>query len=363
MTSLKTAVIGNGPLTLSVAGQLASRGAAVTLIDPQSNSKTVQTLKASPVLHFTGEATYDATIADATKDLSAAAAADLVVVSVPPSQRDSVFPELASYIRNGQHLLFFPASFGAIVFSALLKGRQLKDITISESVSYPYVCAMSDANTIFVQSIKQTLGLAVLPQTRQDELLAMYNHYFDIYRLSTNCLETSLDNMNMTLHPLPVLMNLGAMDGDVTKFRHYIDGVTPHVAQLMEALDIERMALGEKLGVSLTSTLEQLMQFYGRNNAAGIGEYVSDLNGPYPEVRGFGLNSRYVTEDVPFLLVAMEALGQAAGIPTPVATLTVDLASAVMGTDYRIYGYSLNKLGLTGSSAKEMMASMEQALA
>ena len=358
MASLKAAVIGNGPLTLSVAGQLASRGACVTCIDPQPGSKTVQTLKASPVLHFVGEATYDAVIADATEDLSKASEVDLVVVSVPPSQRDVVFPELASYIRDGQHLLFFPASFGAIVFSALLKGRDLKDITVSESVSYPYVCAMSDASTIFVQSIKQTLGLAVLPQTRQDALLAMYNHYFDIYRPSSNCVETSLDNMNMTLHPLPVLMNLGAMDGDLTKFRHYIDGVTPHVAQLMEALDGERMALGQKLGISLTSTLDQLKQFYGINDAAGIGEYVSDLNGPYPEVRGFGLNSRYVTEDVPFLLVAMEALGKAAGVPTPVATLTVDIASAVMGTDYRAIGYSLEKLGLSGSNAAEMMANL-----
>ena len=55
------------------------------------------------------------------------------------------------------------------------------------------------------------------------------------------------------------------------------------------------------------------------------------------------LKHRYLQEDIPCGLVPAESLGKLLKIPTSCMTLTIDLACAVMGTDYRKEGRIITK--------------------
>ena len=61
-----------------------------------------------------------------------------------------------------------------------------------------------------------------------------------------------------------------------------------------------------------------------------------------------GLNTRYVTEDVPYALVLASSLGVATGVPTPVVDGLVAISSAMLGRDFRAEGRTLASLGLDG---------------
>lgn len=52
------------------------------------------------------------------------------------------------------------------------------------------------------------------------------------------------------------------------------------------------------------------------------------------------INCRYIFEDVPNGLVPVEKMGRELGVTTPNISLVIDLANAVMETDFRKTGRS-----------------------
>lgn len=351
-TRKRTAVIGNGPLSLSIAGQCHNQGCEVLFID----TSLVQPPPAGITLQFRGAAAYTAGPIPVSNDVAGAGDADMVMITLPASCYDAMFDELIPELRENQIVVFFPASYGAVKLRMRLREeRPGLDITICEAVSFPYVCDMGEGAVIHVHDVKSRLRLAATPYPRTEEMIGLLSGIFRGLVPAKNVLETSLDNINGVLHPLPVLLNMEGVERRLQSFRHFIDGVTPAVGRLLELMDAERIAIGEAYGLALTPTLEQLKSYYGANGEKTIAEYVSSPDGPYPDVKAFGLDSRYIIQDVPFLLVPAAAFGKAACIPTPVMEITMRLAELVMGRAYSQTGYSLENLGLDGMPPEEII--------
>ncbi|HEY4856679.1 MAG TPA: NAD/NADP octopine/nopaline dehydrogenase family protein, partial [Xanthobacteraceae bacterium] len=72
------------------------------------------------------------------------------------------------------------------------------------------------------------------------------------------------------------------------------------------------------------------------------------------------LDHRYVHEDVGYGLVPIAALGALAGVPTPTIAALVQLAALTLGIDYSREGLTLEKLGLAGKSASELLRLVEE---
>jgi opine dehydrogenase len=70
------------------------------------------------------------------------------------------------------------------------------------------------------------------------------------------------------------------------------------------------------------------------------------------------LDNRYMFEDIPMGLVPMISFGDALGVPMPVSKLIVELANIIMKKNYWEEGRNVEKLGLKGLSAEEMIASV-----
>lgn len=336
----KVTVIGNGVLSLSVAAQVARKGDKTFYVDlSRKDESEIENYN----LNVIGAEEYSVCLNKVTPNFDSVKYADFIMITVTASNHQVVLDNILPLLHDGQTVVFFPACFGAMNFMKAIKGMNL-NITVCEAVSFLYVCSQPDANTINVQAIKNSMKMSVSPEGKTDETISVLSDWFKGLIPAKNFLETSLDNMNITLHPLPVLLNIGAAETNEKEFYHYTQGVTPTVGKLMDIIDKERMNIGKALGIKLTSAYDQLVEYYGERGLPTMTEYISSAKGPYPDVKGFGLSSRYVTEDVPYLLVAASSIAKYCSVETPMIDLTIKLASMIMETDYIKTGYNFDDL-------------------
>jgi opine dehydrogenase len=358
MANLNCSVVGNGALALSVAIQLTQHDCSVTYIDVSENLKIWNRYHKKPEITVISHKRYLITLSEVTNTYESIQNAQIVVIATTSSCYETVFDHVLPMIHADQHVLFMPACYGAILFKNALMNSKVKDMTISEATSFPYVCDFSDEG-ITVHSKKKTLTMSVSPVERVTSEIRFYNTFFDIFQPARNFLQTSLDNMNLSLHPMPILLNISAVENSVSTFRHYIDGYSPAVSRIVEMMDAERIAIGEKLGLPLTPALAQLKNYYEDTDVQTIREYVTNLHGPYPNIKGFGLSSRYVMEDVASLLVAASNLASALSIGVPAINMCIDLASMITNIDFNRIGFTLKKLGFEGFSKDELLYAVE----
>jgi len=252
-------------------------------------------------------------------------------------------------------VVIIPGNYGSLLLKKmLLDTGSSRKITISETASLPFACRIINYNTVLIHKQKRKLKLATIPAIENSAILEIMNDISNIYLPAKNVLETSLDNFNVILHPLPVLLNFGTIEKHPEEFRHYLDGITPLISDQMYKMDLERLALGRFYSLNLMSTLDQLKVYYGENDTNSIYEYVNSNESPYKNIIGHSVRNRYLTEDIPYLGVPTMLLGRKAGIETPLLELSIELASQLHGSNYLESGHNLLKLGIAELSPEDL---------
>jgi opine dehydrogenase len=146
--------------------------------------------------------------------------------------------------------------------------------------------------------------------------------------------EAGLSALNPVVHPAGVLLNAGRIERSRGEFWFYEEGVTPAVCRVIEAVDGERREIGRALGYELPPVAEAF-------HAAGFGpsgDLWSVINGSrmLTALRAPGsLETRWLSEDVPYGLATWSGLGAVVGVGTPVMDALIALASVVLGVDCR----------------------------
>jgi len=242
----EAAVIGSCGLALSIAAELACGGAAVTYLDASCDGEVYRALSGDPRLVLEGAVRAECRLDQVGRWSAASAArfladAEIVAVGLSASGFDEALPLIITSLTDGQHLSIFPAFHGAQKAVGMCETLPSPpDITIAEAASYPTYTVWDGEHTLHVQSVKRSLQLAVSPFERLEGEIAYYRSYFSIFTPAQSFLETSLGNINVVLHPLPILLNLAAVERNAAGFRHFIDGFSPRVGMAAEKLDAER---------------------------------------------------------------------------------------------------------------------------
>jgi opine dehydrogenase len=359
--TLNFAVLGSGNGGRAFCGQIAHKGHPVVMYEPLEESADFLKLKEKNEMFLSGDIAVGGKLRGVTLDIKAALGdADVIYIVVPSFAHPPIFQKMIPHLRDGQHVIIVPGNYGGFLLKRMLADAGVHpNISISGTASLPYACRISDFNTVMIYKKKFQLKIATSPAETSLTVLDIMNDVFGGYInfiAGSNLLAIDLDNINYTLHPLPVLLNYGEIEKRPDTFRHYIDGVTPLISEQMMKMDEERMALGRALGLDLTSTMEQLMMYYGHNESGTYYEYVNSEESPYKDIVGHNVRSRYITEDVPCLHVPALELAQLAGIDVPLAELCITLSSCLHGVDYASQGTTLAKLGLGGKTAAEIVA-------
>ena len=351
---------GNGAQTL--AGHLASKGNAVMLFehpDFPENLKAIKQkgnrIRLDGVLSCTGE------LKAASSDISEVVGhGEILFVLMPSYAQERVFDLAMPFLREGQLIVFMPGNFASLVAKRKLSESNLRDkgVLIAETDTIPYACRLKEPGESSVYGLKDYLSISSLPGSRIDDVLAILKPVFPIpMSPMKNVLNVGFANTNMILHCPTMIMNAGRIEFGAPKFGFYEEGMTPSVCRVMEGMDEERLRVGEKLGLKLKTEFEDILANYPMEG---------DFKSLYEVIQncevyvGHGADSpdtltfRYISEDVPFLLVPVAQFGDLVGEPTPLIDAVIALSEVANGAKYRESGRTLRALGLESMSLEEI---------
>ena len=356
---LNFAVLGSGNGGRAFCGQIAAKGYPVMMYEPLEQTPDFLKLMEEKEMFLKGDIMIGGKLRGVTMDIKEAVdGADVIFIVVPSFAHPPIFRKMIPYLKDGQRVIIVPGNYGGFLLKKMMSDYDVNpDISISEAASLPYACRISDFNTVMIYKRKFQMKIATSPGKGRPAVLDIMN---DVFRdtveffAGSNLLEIDLDNINYTLHPLPLLLNYGEIEKHPETFRHYMDGVTPLISEQMMKMDEERLALGHTLGLSLISTMDQLKMYYGQNDCRTYYEYVNSPESPYKDIVGHNVRSRYIVEDVPCLHVPAIELAGLVDIRMPVSELCVGLSSQLHAVEYASEGTTLAKLGLAGKAVGEI---------
>ena len=183
-----------------------------------------------------------------------------------------------------------------------------------------------------------------------DAINDVYPEFID----GINVLNTGLNNMGAIFHPTLTILNAGRIESTLGDFQFYIDGVTPSVAAVLEAIDRERVTVAASIGIRARTAMEWLTAAYNVTGS-NLLEAIHNQSGYYGINAPSTLNHRYIFEDIPMSLVPIAALGQRFGVSVRGMDSMIRLACVIHETDYWRRGRTLDKLGIDNFSSIEML--------
>jgi opine dehydrogenase len=277
----------------------------------------------------------------------------VILVTVPAHAHSDIARTMAPYLEEGQIILLMPGrTFGALEVDNLLRREGSKSVIVAESQTIIHTCRKESNTSVIILTFKHQVAISALDPLQSATVLealpACLRHYC-VPVAST--LETSFGNVGMMLHCAPMLFNIGWIESPRTEFKYYYEGITPTIAAYVEKLDAERLAVAAACGSRVLSVEEWLRQSYGVTGKS-LWECIRQ-NESYAMIDApKSLMHRYIFEDVPTGLVPLEAVGRALGVPIPLTSAIVDLASVMLEHDFRIHGRGAAALGFTPKLSK-----------
>ena len=357
MTAKRVTVLGGGNTAFSMAANLALAGFETLVWEHPDFAQTLDPIRDSLTIHLDGTArTGAAKLAGVTTDPAEALAwSETLVCSVPSYAHAPFVEQLRPHLRPGHLLALLPGNLGALAVANALREAGVAGVIVAESDTAPYVCRKSGPDRAVIWGTVSGLGIGVEPASQTEEAMPVLRQLFPGAVAYGSALEAGLSALNPVVHPPGVLMNAGRIERSRGEFWFYEEGVTPSVVKVIEGVDRERLALGAALGLNLKPVAEAF-------HAAGFGpqgDLWATINGSrmLTALRAPGqVETRWLTEDIPYGLATWALLGDRLGVETPVMDALVTLASAMLGLDFRAETRDLGILGLSAMDDGRLQA-------
>ncbi len=272
--------------------------------------------------------------------------ADAVVVTVPGFAHRAVMELVAPCLAAGQVVVVS----SHCSFSGLFLARLAPGVRVAAWGTTVVTGRRTGPLSVGVSNVRAKVDVAGLPARWGVEAGALCSALFgDRFVVRDDLVAISLSNLNPQNHLAMALCNLTRIERGEDWGNYW--GITPAVGRLMEALDVERLAVAAAYGVGVRTIFDHFSASFGveRARVAAMAAAVHGRGGA--PLGPKSLESRYITEDVPFGLVATEALAGAAGVAVPLHTGGIEMLSAALGRDFRGENDLLPGLGLAGLDA------------
>lgn len=355
---MKIAVLGAGAGGTAVAFDCAAHGHEVRLFDFPQFPDNIKVVASQAGIHAEGDISGFSAIARAGHDIDKTLEEAELIYIVGPAYSTEPFGEaVAGKLRPGQTVIVSPGSCGGALAFKRAAGLALEDdaIRVAETSTLHYAVRLIEPGRIHVfLKLKAGNLLAALPARHTVEILQMIADVYPGMEPARNVLQTSLQNANPVIHPAVTLANAARIEGTAGNFLFYEEGVSDAVGRIIEAVDRERIAIGDQLGITVLPDPELGM----RQGYMLEGNYGSG----YREAPGFlgigaqpQLDHRYLNEDVGYGLVFMSRLARQVSVETPTMDAIIQITSVLMDRDYAAEALRTpESLGIGGRSAEEL---------
>ena len=357
---MRVTVLGAGNGGVASAFDFAQHGHEVSLYAPADFAVNTVAVSQAGGITASGDLEGFAPIRYAGDDVAEAmAGAELVVLVGPAYSTEPLAAAVGPHLTDGMAVLVCPGSCaGAIAFKRAA-GLELDDdrVIVGETSTLPYAVRVTEPGVINV-FLKLTTGvyLAGLPRAGTDRLYDLVKDVWPAVEKADSVFQTTLQNGNPVIHPAVTLLNAALLERTGGGFLFYEEGVTESVGRLIEAVDNERLAIADALGVNVLSE-----PAIGMKQGYMLEQNYSTGYSTAPGFLGISaqpqLDHRYLTEDVGYSLIFLADLAARLDVPTPVIDSVITIASVVLARDFRGEGVrTLSTLGLDGMTPAELAA-------
>ena len=265
---------------------------------------------------------------------------------------------LAPFLKAEQIVLLLPGSLGALEFyNTIRQNGCKKNVYVAEAGGMPFATRLVAPGKVKTFHIRAVCGLAAVPGVKSEFVYKKVKDYYH-FELKKNVVETGLGHLTPLLHPIGCLLNAGRIERSHGDFYMYEEGMTPSVVKVIEVLDQERLGIGVALGLRLPTGVDMMVES-GYGPRGTLWESLNGSAGLTPVKGPDSLSNRYVTEDIPFGLVAWASLGDAVGVDTPIMDALISIGSAIMGKTCWEIDRNLDSLGLGGMNKQQLRAYLE----
>jgi opine dehydrogenase len=377
MSVKKIAVIGAGNGGHAMAAHKTLDGFEVSLFElPRFEKNIRHVLDTGHITIEWPERKETITVHHVTTDIATALkGAEIVFVVVPAFGHKTMAEVCAPHVEDDQIIILMPGSGGSLEFAHIFKAQGVdKDILLCECCTFPYGARLARTGHVLVHIEAVTLPTGVFPALRTDEAIARLQEIYHAIVPTANVLEAAINNPNPIVHPAAALLSATRIEYSDGEFYLYKEGMTPAVARVYEALERERLAILDRLGL-------KLYHFTGLDaRGYNLGETVEDCRKRILNTSmdaAFGVDSieagirmkgpasmqdRFVTEDVPYGLVLLSTLGRLLDIATPTSDSIINLSGAINCVDYWAQGRGVTELGLEKMSLEQIQAFLSRGL-
>jgi opine dehydrogenase len=348
---MRISILGAGAIAYATAAMLEQAGHETWIWSP-SGKRTIDLAAGQPLV-VTGAFTGSYMPHVASSIAEAIASADVVVLALPGNGHKLVFDAAVPHMREGQPLIISShLSFGALYANKLLGARGIR-VPIIVLASTVTTGRQLSSTAVHVGAIRLKIDMATLPASGIDVGHALCSSLFgDRFVKRSSLLAIALSNLNPQIHLGIALLNLTRMERGEEWSQ--LGNTTATVGRLIEALDLERLAIAKAFDVEVKTAQEHVSQSYnlplGTVAAMSQERHRQGLGVSGPKT----LESRYVLEDVPFGLLPTVLLGLLTEQKATLHESGMAILSAAYGRNLAQENDMLPNLGLNRLSASEL---------
>lgn len=351
MKQFKIGIVGSGSIALAYAAWAADRGHAVILWSPRS----VTVVQGNEPVCATGalEGSYPVRHAKSPSELCAHA--DILVIAVPLNGHRQVMDALLPHMKSAQTILV--SSMGSLSALYAFETAQSMGLTLTVGSFGTTVLTArrTHPNQVRIMTHRKTVPVSCLPRFEIGAVLATCEAIFGDsgFVAEGNVLVSTLANTNPVSHVPLALFNWTRIErAESWPQYHYM---TAHVASVIQQLDGERIAIAKAFGIEARGIEQHLSRSFN-TDAQQLAEIASELHRKRGGPPGpTDVHTRYLSEDVPFGLVFLAAIGKLVDIRTPVTDALVATSSLIAGQDFGCGNDLLAPLCLAQESAAHLL--------
>lgn len=290
----------------------------------------------------------------------AAAHAQLVLLALPAYAHEAVLGQLAPHLEPGVWIGALPARGAFDLCARQALGKLAERCVIFGLQTLPWACRIEVfGQSVLVLGAKSQVDLAAQPTQQAAAISHTLTHLLDLQVTPiANFLSLTLAGTGQLIHP-GIMYGLfhdwsGEPLAEAPLFYQGVDAFTANVLQTMsDEVQTVRVTLQESfpmLDLSAIRPLDQWLRLsYGRDlgdtsslqAAFNTNRSYQGLRAPVRSSKG-GLEpdfkARYLSEDVPYALIATRGIAELAGVPTPQIDQVLTWAQQRLGQEYLIGG-------------------------
>ena len=346
----RVAILGAGGIACGAAALLLERGHEAVLWSPSGRGTAA--FADGTALQAQGRLNGSYRPVIARDAATAVRNADAVMLAVPGYGHRAVIEAVAPHLRPDQPVIIS----SHMSFSALYLARLAPGVSIAAWGTTVTTGRRLEGPAVRVSNIRDQVDVAALPTSNIDTMLKLCTALFgDRFVPRADLIAVSLSNVNPQNHLGMALCNFTRIERG-EKWANW-SGLTPAVGRLIEALDAERLTVAAAFGASVRSVRDHFHLSFGVPQGP-VGDAGAILAARDATPGPASLETRYITEDVPFGLYPSTLLGRIAGVPMPLHEAGIAMFSALYGKDFRADNDLLPGLGLEDMSRGELTAAV-----